>query len=45
LILDYFGSVYYLSGDKQKARVCYELASEILPNDETISSNLKRVQS
>jgi len=45
LILDYFGSVYFLSGDKQKAKVCYELAAEVLPNDETISTNLKRVQS
>ena len=45
LILDYFGSVYFLSGDREKAKICYELASEVLPDDETISSNLKRVQS
>ena len=45
LILDYFGSVYFLSGDREKAKICYELASEVLPGDETISSNLKRVQS
>ena len=45
LILDYFGSVYFLSGDREKAKICYELASEVLPDDEAISSNLKMVQS
>ena len=44
LILDYFGSVYFLSGDKEKAKTCYELASKVLPDDETILKNLKRAE-
>ena len=45
LILDYFGSVFYLSGDKAKAIECYELASEVLPNDPTIINNLSKARS
>jgi hypothetical protein len=44
LILDYFGSVYFLSGDKEKAKICYELASEVLPDDKTILKNLERTK-
>ena len=44
LILDYFGSVYFLSGDKEKAKICYELASEVLPDDKNILKNLKRTK-
>jgi hypothetical protein len=45
LILDYFGTVYYLSGDRPRAIICYELASSVLPNDKTITANLKRARS
>ena len=45
LILDYFGSVFYLSGDKAKAIECYELASEVLPDDTTIINNLSKARS
>ena len=45
LILDYFGSVFYLSGDKAKAIECYELASEVLPDDPTIINNLSKARS
>ena len=45
LILDYFGSVFFLSGDKAKAIECYELASEILPDDATIINNLSKARS
>lgn len=45
LILDYFGTVYYLSGDRPRAIICYELASTVLPNDKTISANLRRAKS
>jgi len=43
--LDYFGSVFYLSGDKAKAIECYELASEVLPDDPTIINNLSKARS
>ncbi|MDD9888583.1 MAG: hypothetical protein OXU46_08215 [Candidatus Marinimicrobia bacterium] len=45
LILDYFGTVYYLSGDRPMAIICYELAPCVLPNDKTITANLKRARS
>lgn len=45
LILDYFGTVFYLSGDRPRAIICYELASSVLPNDKTITANLKRARS
>ena len=45
LILDYFGTVYFLSGDKNKAAECYQLASEVLPNDTTIQENLSKAKS
>ena len=45
LILDYFGTVYFLSGDKNKAAECYQLASEVLPNDTTILENLSKAKS
>ena len=45
LILDYFGTVYFLSGDKNKAAECYQLASEVLPNDPTIIDNLSKARS
>ena len=45
LILDYFGSVYYLSGDRPRAITCFELAMEVLPDDKTIKENLERARS
>ena len=45
LILDYFGTVYFLSVDKNKAAECYQLASEVLPNDPTIIDNLSKARS
>ena len=45
LILDYFGSVYYLSGDRPRAITCFELAREVLPDDKTIKENLNRARS
>ena len=45
LILDYFGSVYYLSGDRPRAITCFELAIEVLPDDKTIKENLNRARS
>jgi len=45
LILDYFGSVYYLSGDRPRAITCFELAMEVLPDDKTIKENLNRARS
>ena len=45
LILDYFGTVYYLSGDRPRAITCFELAMEVLPDDKTIKENLDRARS
>ena len=45
LILDYFGTVFYLSGDRPRALTCYELAAVVLPNDRGIKANLERVKS
>ena len=45
LILDYFGTVYYLSGDRPNAIQCYELARQVLPDDKTIKTNLSRARS
>ena len=45
LILDYFGSVYYLSGDRPRAITCFELAIEVLPDDKVIQENLNRARS
>ena len=45
LILDYFGTVYYLSGARPNAIQCYELARQVLPNDKTIKTNLSRARS
>ena len=45
LILDYFGTVFYMIGDRPRAIECYELASQILPNDQKIKENLDRAKS
>ena len=45
LILDYFGTVFFLIGDSSRALTCYELAVEVLPHDLNIANNLARVQS
>ena len=45
LILDYFGTVYFLSGDRPRAIECYKLANQVLPNDQTIKINLDRARS
>ena len=45
LILDYFGTVYFLSGDRPRAIECYKLAKQVLPNDQTIKTNLDRARS
>ena len=45
LILDYFGTVFYLSGDRPRAITCFELALAVLPDDNTIKDNLNRARS
>jgi len=45
LILDYFGTVFYLIGDRPRAIECYELARQVLPNDNKIAENLARAKS
>ncbi len=44
LILDYFGTVFYLIGDRPRAIECYELAKEVLPNDHQIAENLLKAK-
>jgi hypothetical protein len=45
LILDYFGTVFYLVGDRPRAIECYELAKQVLPNDKKIAKNIVRAKS
>ena len=45
MILDYFGTIYYLSGDRPRAIECYKLAKQVLPDDKTIKTNLERARS
>ena len=45
LILDYFGTVFYLVGDRPRAIECYELAKQVLPNDKKIAENIVRAKS
>ncbi|MBC8344744.1 MAG: hypothetical protein H8E56_00630 [Candidatus Marinimicrobia bacterium] len=44
LILDYFGTVFYLIGDRPSAIECYELAKQVLPNDKQITENLLKAK-
>jgi tetratricopeptide (TPR) repeat protein len=44
LILDYFGTVFYLIGDRPRAIECYELAKEVLPDDDQIAENLRKAK-
>lgn len=44
LILDYFGTVFYLIGDRPRAIECYELAKEVLPDDHQIAENLRKAK-
>jgi hypothetical protein len=45
LILDYFGTVFYLVGDRPRAIECYELAKQVLPNDKKIAENIAQAKS
>jgi predicted negative regulator of RcsB-dependent stress response len=45
LILDYFGTVFYMIGDRQRALECYELAKQVLPDDSQIAENILKVKS
>jgi len=45
MILDYFGTVFYLVGDRPRAIECYELAKQVLPNDKKIAKNIVRAKS
>ena len=45
MILDYFGTVFYLVGDRPRAIECYELAKQVLPNDKKIAENIVRAKS
>jgi hypothetical protein len=45
LILDYFGTVFYMIGDRPRAIECYELARQVLPDDKKIKENLARAKS
>ncbi|MDP6339363.1 MAG: multiheme c-type cytochrome [Candidatus Marinimicrobia bacterium] len=44
MILDYFGTVFYLIGDRPRAIECYELAKQVLPDDKNIRENLSRAK-
>ncbi len=44
MILDYFGTVFYLVGDRPRAIECYELAKQVLPDDKNIRENLARAK-